>query len=405
MIQLHTKDCGTGADIQINWGLIENAVLIHLPDSRPYCRPASCPFTYHLGHLMRIRARKRGYAPVRTDQPVPASQSGFDGYSMLSITDCRGKILYVNDTYCSVSGFDREELIGRTHQVVRSGTLGREFYQQLWDTIRKEQTWRGMITNRTKSGQLFWVHTIIVPVRDRSDSQLQFLCFQHDVSPDIRDEFRKLVQERQKDLERLLGSVIHEIGNPLTTVKGFLQQYNSTVAFSRNEVGLLLTELGQIERTLQGLNELARNFQSRSFSRFNLARVLGDVVSQLQRDGQEDTIRIAYCNKEDLSIRGDQSQIERVFRWLIDEALQWAPGEGGVEISLSLEAGILVRISQTSVSRKRQAWQNEEEWEESEANWRRIIRDQIFELHQAEYRINLLEGFQAEVRFPRYAPY
>lgn len=357
---------------------------------------------------MRMRSRRQVQPRRNLAFTCMANVMKADDSTLLSITDAQGKILHVNDLYCRVSGFERKELIGNSHRLVQSGVHDGPFYQQLWNSINQDQVWRGIIENRTKSGDTFWVHTVIIPVKDKHLQEKQFLCMQHDVTAEIRKESRRLEASNRKEIEQLLGSVIHEIGNPLTTVKGFLQQYNSSVMFQKSEVGLLLGELGQIENTLKSLHELAKIYQNRRSGIVDMSSLICESVGQLKREYAEMRIGLAVSSKEELTVWGVSGQIKQLVDALLREAAASSRGEEALEISLMAEEGpwICLRLCR---SRKRDEDEgnaakeaDEDVSEDVYANWRRIIQKQIMEQHQIQFCKPQMEGGVTEVRFPRF---
>lgn len=356
---------------------------------------------------MRMRARKRE-RPDRIPEYISiANGMSVQDYSILSITDAEGKILYVNDLYCSVTGFGRDELIGQTHRLVRSGVHSDSFYQNLWSVIRHDGVWRGMLQNRSKSGADFWVHTIIVPIKDKHRQEKQYLCMQHDVTPEIEMEYRKLAAARQQDMEKLLGSVIHEIGNPLTTVKGFLQQYNSSVMFRENEVGLLLDELGQIEETLHGLYKLAKIYQTRDFKSVHIKRLTLDVMENVKQETAAPDVRFSFrCTDEEFQVWGVPAQIKLLVQALLEDAVRAVLGSGTIDVNLYIleERRVCLRIAcQRAENRGKTPEEciREDAFFDTGMNWSRMIQNQIMEHHQAEIRRSHMDGCVTEVRFPR----
>jgi PAS domain S-box-containing protein len=86
-----------------------------------------------------------------------------DLHSKVVVTDDQGRIIKVNDNFCRILGYGREELLGQSHSIVNSGVHDRAFWTQMWDTITTGRPWRGVICNRAKDGSLHWVDGIIAP--------------------------------------------------------------------------------------------------------------------------------------------------------------------------------------------------------------------------------------------------
>jgi PAS domain S-box-containing protein len=115
-------------------------------------------------------------------QELSAFKQALDQSAIVVITDREGVISYVNDRFCVVSGYSREQLIGQTHRIVNSGYHPPAFFQDLWRTISSSQIWRGEICNRTKNGRLYWVATTIVPFLDEQGRPFQYLAIRFDIT-------------------------------------------------------------------------------------------------------------------------------------------------------------------------------------------------------------------------------
>lgn len=100
----------------------------------------------------------------------------------ITITNYDGTIIYVNNNFCLLSKFKKKEIIGQNHRVVNSGFHSKEFFMQLWQTIKSGNTWRGEIQNRAKDGTVFWVFEIIVPILDEQGQPYYFISFQTDIT-------------------------------------------------------------------------------------------------------------------------------------------------------------------------------------------------------------------------------
>lgn len=125
-------------------------------------------------------------------------------YALVSIADRRGKITYVNDAFCALSGYSREELLGQDHRIVNSGTHSAEFWQDMWRTVMSGETWCREVCNRAKDGSLYWVKNVIAPFVAVHGRVERFISIRTDITA-IKDAQRRLA-ENEAFLERA-GSV------------------------------------------------------------------------------------------------------------------------------------------------------------------------------------------------------
>ena len=102
--------------------------------------------------------------------------------TIVSKTNSKGIITYVNDKFCEISGFKREELIGKPHNIVRHPSMSSNTFQELWNTIKNKKTWNGLITNLRSDGRSYIVNSTVVPILDTDGDIVEFIAIRSDVT-------------------------------------------------------------------------------------------------------------------------------------------------------------------------------------------------------------------------------
>ena len=210
-----------------------------------------------------------------------------DAHAIVATTDGAGRITYVNDKFCEISKWPREELIGRDHRIINSGHHDEEFIADLWSTIRSGRIWKGEIKNIARDGSHYWVDSTIVPLLGTDGKPCLYTAIRTDITQ------KKLLEERNETvLNELLAAnrelrefayvVSHDLNAPLRGISSLAAwlvedyaaplgdegaaQLNLIVNRVKRLSGLIDAILAysgagnsQVERTLVALDPLVRN--------------------------------------------------------------------------------------------------------------------------------------------------
>ena len=95
---------------------------------------------------------------------------------LVSETDSKGNIIFVNDEFCKVAGYSREELLGNPHNIVRHKDMPKAAFKDLWETVKSGSVWEGYVKNATKDGGFYWVFATIYPYNNSNDEQCYMSC-------------------------------------------------------------------------------------------------------------------------------------------------------------------------------------------------------------------------------------
>ncbi|MEZ0391769.1 MAG: ATP-binding protein [Pseudobdellovibrionaceae bacterium] len=192
-----------------------------------------------------------------------------DQAAIVAATDAKGVITYVNDKFCEISGYRRDELIGQTHRIINSGFHSKSFFIDLWKTIVKGHVWRGEVCNRRKNGEAYWVNTTIVPFLDVEGKPEQYLSIRYDITElkraqqTITSQQEKLVAaSRLSAIGEMAAAITHEINNPLGVILGRVEMLKSILQEGKSETTELLRIADTIEVTGQRIAKIVRSMKT-----------------------------------------------------------------------------------------------------------------------------------------------
>jgi PAS domain S-box-containing protein len=162
--------------------------------------------------------------------------------SLVSVADLSGKITSVNKNFCAISGYTEEELIGSNHSIVNSGYHTKEFWADMYKSLFSGETWQGEIRNRTKDGSLYWVSTVIYPIKDEQGKPIQFMSIRQEITAAKENESiiqkqinfqelvirtsSKLINLNPERLEDAINTALKDIGEFVDADRAYIFDYN-----------------------------------------------------------------------------------------------------------------------------------------------------------------------------------
>ena len=139
------------------------------------------------------------------------------------ITDAEGIIQYVNPAFEKITGYSREEAIGQTPRLLKSGIHDKLFYKQLWDTVRSGKIWNGRIINRCKDGRLIYEDAMISPLLTAADKLTGYVALKRDVTETVRLETHLRQSQKMEAIGTLAGGIAHDFNNILGAMMGYAE--------------------------------------------------------------------------------------------------------------------------------------------------------------------------------------
>lgn len=142
---------------------------------------------------------------------------------IIVMTDADGRIQYVNPAFEKVTGYRRNDVMGRNPRILKSGKQDRAFYRHMWDTLLGRRTWQGVLVNRHRNGSLFTVECSISPVFDQRGTISGFVAVYSDITDRLRIQDQFLQAQKLESVGRLAGGVAHDFNNMLSIIIGYAE--------------------------------------------------------------------------------------------------------------------------------------------------------------------------------------
>ncbi|MCK6615755.1 MAG: PAS domain S-box protein [Ignavibacteriaceae bacterium] len=276
------------------------------------------------------------------------------------ITDTDGIIQYVNPKFEEVTGYTKEDVIGRNPRFLKSGLTKPENYKVLWQTIKQGNTWKGEFCNKKKNGELYWESAVISPILGDEGEIIQFLAVKEDISK--RKEYEReliIAKEKAEEMNHLktsfLANMSHELRTPLISILGYSELLiDSNLDAMLRDMALGIKKGG--DRLLATFNNLLHFSKIESenikpnLGLVDVNDVLDEVVRNFRKDCTEKGIDlITDYSPDTLTGYLDVVLLKEIFSNLISNAVKFTE-HGYIRLQTSEESGkIVVKIIDTGI--------------------------------------------------------
>ncbi|NOR57245.1 MAG: response regulator [Sulfurimonas sp.] len=257
------------------------------------------------------------------------SVKSFGQNVIASNTDLNGFITYASKAFCDISGYSEEELIGKSHNIVRHPDMQKELYKEMWKRIKSGKTWEGDIKNINKAGEFYWVRTTILPDYDYNNQLVGYSSIRHDITA-------------QKAKEEFFSNMSHELRTPLNAILGFSSILNRQIENKKHKeyLGHIGTSSKQLLNLINDILDLSK-IKTGEFTiephEFNAYDELQGYSQQFEGLLSEKEILFQTHIGSDLkgTFVGDWFRISQIILNLLSNAIKFTP-EGGT-ITLDVE--------------------------------------------------------------------
>ncbi|MDR3608584.1 MAG: ATP-binding protein [Oligoflexia bacterium] len=283
-----------------------------------------------------------------TTRELKNIRHALDKAAILAITDQAGTIIHVNDKFCEISKYSREELLGKNHRIINSGYHTPEFFVNMWKTIASGKIWEGEIKNRAKDGSFYWVNTTIVPFLNEKGRPYEYVSIRYEITQrKVAEEQLRIYADRlehsNRELQDFASIAAHDLQEPLRKIQAFGDRLKTKFDAQLSDEGRdylerMLSSARRMRKLIDDLLTYSRvTTKAQPFVATDLNQVLSDVLSDLELRIEQ--VKGKVVHKDPLpTLDADPSQMRQLFQNLISNALKFHKKDISpvVEISVKL---------------------------------------------------------------------
>mgnify|MGYP003986703667 CR=1 FL=1 len=293
-----------------------------IPEGDDECRGLSISFNNMINRL------------TNSTKDLSNFKHALDESSIVAITDKNGIITYVNERFCKISKYSRDELIGQNHRILKSGEHSDKFYHDLWHTISNGKIWEGEIKNKTKDGTYYWVKSTLVPFYDDFGNIDQYLAIRIDITKQKELSEKLIKSERLSAIGALASRISHDLKNPLSILNVPMSNFRF-----RHEKNFDDADKKTFQRVDNAISRMSHQIDDTlnfvrtkplQLKNVEISHIIKNVVHLMEiPDGVNINLPLNKC-----TITCDVQRLEPVFSNLIINAIQSMNNKGEINVRL-----------------------------------------------------------------------
>lgn len=302
----------------------------------------------HLAVVSRQRDEQDLKIQQATEQ-LQFQKKALDYHAIVSITDPKANLLYINSKLEQVSGYSSEEVLGKNPRLFQSGYHDYAFYRNIWDTISNGEPWQGEIKNKAKNGSIYWASTTIIPQLDEQGKPEKYIALQTDIShvkemEALAEQERANAEDANRAKSEFLANMSHELRTPLHGILSFAQfgikkharvsdeklgMYFSSIKSSGDRLLVLLNDLLDLAKLEAGKMEL-------TISKYDLRRTAKECVTEQSAKMDDKQLTLVWEGEQvDTLADYDASKIAQVVNNILSNAIKFTPEGRALNIIFS----------------------------------------------------------------------
>ncbi|PIU00690.1 MAG: hypothetical protein COT74_03225 [Bdellovibrionales bacterium CG10_big_fil_rev_8_21_14_0_10_45_34] len=277
-------------------------------------------------------------AKVAQDE-VQIYQDALDQATIVTVTDASGNITYANEKFFEISGFEKEEVIGQNHRIVKSDVMPADFFNNMWATISSGKPWRGEICNKSKGSELYWVDTTIVPFVNSLGRITQYVSIRHEITERKRIEVQ--LKESTKARSEFLANMSHEIRTPMNGIIGMVQllldtPINAEQTQLLNVIKNCGSSLMEVINDVLDFSKLEANKVELESREFSISQCVLETIDVFRFQAKEKGLKLDCTINASASqtVTGDPTRIRQILTNLIGNAIKFTQ-VGSVNVSVN----------------------------------------------------------------------